>query len=228
VSHLPLSKPASFRAAKGAARIRTCFKIGGAVRCVHGPSWATRDGEAHAGGTCEPSRGDPAQCPGTHPGVPIFLKHVLRVDVWRQPHASLFAQGVRFALTGCVVSAVYLLTTSVLALVAGLPFQAALVIGFTAGVAVHFSMQRLFVWTDHEDFALAFPGQVGRYLLASATQYGVTAVSTLIIPSALGLPTVFVYLTTALLMTSLNFLLFRNYIFHSKPVTLSAKAEEST
>ena len=54
---------------------RTCLNR----RCdrgVPGPSWATRDGEAHAGGTCKPSRGDPAPCPGTNPGVPIFSKHV--------------------------------------------------------------------------------------------------------------------------------------------------------
>jgi hypothetical protein len=47
------------------------------VRCVHGSSWASRDVEARAGGTCETSRGDPAPRTGTYPDVPIFLKHVL-------------------------------------------------------------------------------------------------------------------------------------------------------
>lgn len=149
---------------------------------------------------------------------------LVRDGVWRRPHSGLLAQGMRFALTGCLVSAVYLLTTSVLALVIGLPFQVALAIGFTVAVGMHFSLQRLFVWTDHDGFALAFPNQVGRYLLAAGTQYGVTALSTLLLPPMLGLPTEPVYLMTSLLVASANFVLFRNYIFHGRPVIQGSHA----
>lgn len=146
--------------------------------------------------------------------------HMLRPD-----HASLFSQGVRFAFTGCVVSAIYLLTTSALALIAGLPFQAALVIGFVVSVAVHFGMQRLFVWTDHDGFALAAPHQIGRYLVAATTQYGVTAVSTSLLPAALGWPVEVVYLAIAFPVALVNFVLFRNYIFHGKVVKAEAHGE---
>ncbi len=132
---------------------------------------------------------------------------------------------MRFAFTGCVVSAVYLLTTSALSLLVGLPFQAALAIGFVVAVSVHFGMQRLFVWTDHDGFALAFPHQASRYLMASATQYGVTAASTSFVPAVLGLPVEIVYLALALPIALVNFMLFRNYIFHGKRVGAETSGE---
>ena len=67
---------------------------------------------------------------------------------------------MRFALSGGTVALVYLATTTVLASVVGLPFQAALAIGFCVGLVVHFTLQRLFVWTHHEEFALPLGHQV--------------------------------------------------------------------
>jgi hypothetical protein len=63
---------------------------------------------------------------------------------------------------------------------------------------------------------LPLPHQLGRYLLVAGTQYGVTAASTSLLPSAFGLPTEAVYLATVLLLVSANFLLFRHGIFHAK------------
>jgi putative flippase GtrA len=133
------------------------------------------------------------------------------------PESGVVGQGVRFAVSGGTVALVYLATTTVLAEVAGLPFQAALAIGFCVGVAVHFTLQRLFVWTHHEEFALPLRHQVGRYLAVAATQYGVTAASTGLLPSALGVPTEVVYLATIAVVLSVNFLVFRNGIFHAVP-----------
>ncbi len=65
--------------ARTARPVQDLFQNRRCGRGVHGSSWATRDGEGRAGGTGEPARGDPAPCPGTHPGVPIFLKQVLRM-----------------------------------------------------------------------------------------------------------------------------------------------------
>ncbi len=69
-------------------------------RSVHGPSWATRDGAARAGGTCKPARGDPAPRPGANPGVSIFSKDLLRLIVapplWRRRASSTGID--RFAL----------------------------------------------------------------------------------------------------------------------------------
>ena len=136
--------------------------------------------------------------------------------------ADLFGQGLRFIVAGGSVSVVYLSTTTVLAVVVGLPFQAALVIGFCTGLAVHFTLQRLFVWAHHERFTLPLHQQLGRYLSAAGTQYGLTAASTSLLPHALGLPTEVVYLVTAPLLASINFLLFRNGIFHGGPAAIDA------
>jgi putative flippase GtrA len=133
------------------------------------------------------------------------------------PESGLLGQGVRFALSGGTVALVYLATTTVLADVARVPFQAALAIGFCVGLVVHFTLQRVFVWTHHEEFALQLGHQLGRYLAVAAVQYGVTAASTALLPSALGVPTEIVYLATVAVVVSANFLLFRNGIFHAKP-----------
>jgi len=119
------------------------------------------------------------------------------------------------------VALVYLGSTTVLAEVVGLPFQAALAIGFSLGLVVHFTLQRLFVWTHHEEFALPLSHQIGRYLIAAAAQYGVTAASTGLLPSALGISAEIVYLATVAVVLSSNFLLFRHGIFHAKAVTSS-------
>jgi putative flippase GtrA len=103
----------------------------------------------------------------------------------------------------------------VLADVVGMPFQAALGIGFCIGLMVHFTLQRVFVWTHHEEFALPLHHQVGRYLVVAAAQYGVTAASTSVVPTMLDIPTEIVYLVTVAVVLGTNFLVFRNGIFHS-------------
>ncbi|MGD0455028.1 MAG: GtrA family protein [Solirubrobacteraceae bacterium] len=129
----------------------------------------------------------------------------------------MLGQGVRFGLSGGTVALVYLATTTLLAEVAGMPFQAALAIGFCVAIAVHFTLQRLFVWAHHEEFALPLGHQLGRYLAVAAVQYGVTAASTGLLPSALGISTEIVYLATVVVVLSANFLVFRNGIFHAEP-----------
>ena len=135
----------------------------------------------------------------------------------RSPRSGLLGQGLRFAISGGLVSLVYLGTTTLLADVAGLPFQVALPIGFSAGLVVHFTLQRFFVWIHHEEFALPLHHQVGRYLVAAAVQYGVTAASTAVLPGVLGIPTEIVYLATVAGIVATNFVVFRFAIFHAKP-----------
>src|SRR3977135_2018837 len=62
----------------------------------------------------------------------------------RAPDSGVLGQGVRFALTGCIVAMVYLLTTTVLAVLLGVPFQVALASGTCLALAVHFTLQRAF------------------------------------------------------------------------------------
>lgn len=138
------------------------------------------------------------------------------VGRWVGPDSGLLGQGVRYVLAGGVVATVYLLSTTILAVVVGLPFQEALLIGFVLGLAVHFTLQRAFVWVHHEEFALPLRRQARRYLVMAGTQYGATAASTSLLPSVLGLPTEVVYVITVLLLASGNFLFFRNAVFHSE------------
>jgi putative flippase GtrA len=128
--------------------------------------------------------------------------------------SDLTGQGVRYVMTGVIVALMYLLTTTFLAVVVGLPFQEALPIGFVLALAFHFTLQRLFVWVHDEEFALPFHHQARRYLVVAGTQYGITAASTSLLPGVLGLSTEVVYLITVLLLASANFMLFRNVVFH--------------
>lgn len=138
-----------------------------------------------------------------------------RVLHLRLPDSGTIGQGVRFALAGGVVALVYLATTTVLADVFGVTFQLALIIGFMVAVGVHFTLQRLFVWVHHTQFALGARVQVGRYSLVAAFQYAVTATSTSLLPGALGVPVMPVYFATALALATINFLVFRDRVFHA-------------
>jgi len=130
--------------------------------------------------------------------------------------SGLLGQGVRFAMAGGLVALVYLTVTTVLAEVVGLPFQLALAIGFCVAIVTHFTLQRTFVWIHHEEFALPLRAQAGRYLALAAVQYGITAASTAVLPSVLGVSAEAVYLATVVVVVSVNFLVFRNRIFHAK------------
>ncbi len=132
----------------------------------------------------------------------------------RSPRWGVAGQGFRFALTGSLVAGVYVGVTTLLHSAFAVPFQIALAIGFVMGVALHFTLQRVFVWRHDERFALAVQHQAARYLLMCAFQYGATALSTSQLPDLLGLPVEAVYLATMLTLASLNFLIFRGRIFH--------------
>ncbi len=126
---------------------------------------------------------------------------------------AVLGQGVRYAITGVAVAGVYILTTLLLANVVGLHFQLALVIGFFTALTTHFAAHRLFVW-GHETFALSVSRQAGRYVPIAIAQYAVTALSTSLLPTALGLATDVVYLVTVACVTLLTFVLLRTRVFH--------------
>lgn len=77
------------------------------------------------------------------------------------------------------------------------------------------------MWVHHTEFALAIHHQIGRYLAAAAVQYGVTAASTSLVPSPLGVSTEIVYVATVAIVISTNFLVFRHGIFHAQPIAVS-------
>jgi putative flippase GtrA len=127
---------------------------------------------------------------------------------------GLASQGTRYALAGAFVGGVYLLATTFLAVVVGLPFRAALAIGFTLQLGVHFTLQRRFVWRPEQQYALRLRHQARRYVMVAAAQLAVTAASTSLLPHRIGVSAELVYLATVAALTSVNFLLFRSVVFH--------------
>jgi putative flippase GtrA len=146
-------------------------------------------------------------------GGRLLLARAFLRDV-RSPDWGLAGQGIRFAVSGALVATVYISVTTLLHEALGVRFQIALVSGFLCGLALHFTLQRLFVWRHHQSFALALHQQAARYLLICLTQYGLTALSTAQLPGLLGLPVEVVYLMTVLAITGINFTLFRGRVFH--------------
>ncbi len=132
----------------------------------------------------------------------------------RSPEWGLAGQGIRFALSGVTVAIVYVTVTTVLHDAFTVPFQIALLIGFVVSVALHFTLQRLFVWRHYEEFTLAVHHQAARYLCVCAIQYGITALATSQLPGAVGLPVEVVYLMTMLAVAGINFVVFRGRVFH--------------
>jgi putative flippase GtrA len=136
----------------------------------------------------------------------------------RSPEWGIAGQGFRFALSGSLVAIVYVSVTSALHDLLAVRFQIALAIGFATGVALHFTLQRVFVWRHYEKFALAVHHQAARYILVCGSQYGITALSTSLLPALLDLPVEVIYLTTMLSLTALNFAVLRNRVFF--PITV--------
>jgi putative flippase GtrA len=149
----------------------------------------------------------------TTAGSRLRLAQAFLRDI-RSPRWGVIGQLLRFALSGGVVAVVYVSLTTVLHDVFAVPFQIALAIGFSVGVVLHFTLQRVFVWRHSEAFALAVHFQAARYLCVCASQYGVTALSTAVLPSVVGLPVEVVYITTMLALAVFNFIVFRGRVFH--------------
>jgi putative flippase GtrA len=148
-------------------------------------------------------------------GGRLQVAHAFLRDV-RSPAWGLAGQGLRFAFSGTLVALVYVVVTSLLHGAFGVRFQLALASGFSVSVALHFTLQRLFVWRHHERFALPAHHQAIRYLCVCGAQYGLTVLSTSQLPGVLGLPVEVVYLATTLVVTGTNFIVFRGRIFHAR------------
>ena len=134
----------------------------------------------------------------------------------RSPDSGTVGQGLRYAISGTIVALWYLVATTILADLVGLPFQLALAVGFATAVLLHFTLQRFFVWVHHSEFALGLGAQVSRYLVVAGVQYAITAATTAVLPSALNLPVLLVYYATAIMLASMNFLIFRGRVFHAE------------
>jgi putative flippase GtrA len=144
----------------------------------------------------------------------------------RSSDPPIAGQGLRFVLAGALVVGIYVSLTTSLHDVVGLPFQVALLIGFSVSVALHFTLQRQFVWKQQDSFALKLRHQAFRYLLVCALQYGATAFTTSQLPGPLGLPVEVVYVLTVLIVPVVNFIVFRGRVFHTGPACEAAASVE--
>lgn len=132
----------------------------------------------------------------------------------RSPEWGVSGQGLRFAISGGLVAAVNVTVTTVLHAGFAVRFEIALAIAFLVSIAIHFTLQRLFVWRHYQRFALPAHRQAVRYLCLCCGQYGLTALSTSQLPSLLSVPVEAVYLMTIVTVAALNFVVFRGRIFH--------------
>jgi putative flippase GtrA len=142
-------------------------------------------------------------------------RYITSAIVWiRRPELGVLGQGIRYAIAGATVALVSLTGTIVLAEGAGLAYEAAFAIAYTAAVVTHFSLQRYFVWSHHEKFALALHHQLMRYLPITLANYGVVALALAVLPHALHVSSLPVYLVATALITVASFLLLRANVFH--------------
>ena len=78
---------------------------------------------------------------------------------------------MRFGLTGAFVFGVYTGGTLLLSGPLGLPIVLAIGLALLVALAVNFTMQRHFVFLDHDTFALSTRTQLARYPVATACNY---------------------------------------------------------
>jgi putative flippase GtrA len=141
---------------------------------------------------------------------------VLAAAAWiRSPELGLVGQGMRFAIAGATAALVSLGATITLSQGCTLPLEAAFAIGYATGLTAHFTLQRVFVWRHHAEFALSGQHQLARYLPIALTNYGVIALAIALLPRLLGVAPVAVYLVATGVVTTISFLLFRTRVFHA-------------
>jgi len=121
---------------------------------------------------------------------------------------------MRFGLTGAFVFGIYTGGTLLLSGPLGLPIVLAIGIALCLALAVNFTMQRHFVFLDHETFALTAGTQLRRYIFATACNYALTSLIVTTVPQALGVSQQLVFVVTALVLSLVGFSVVRWWIFH--------------
>jgi putative flippase GtrA len=132
------------------------------------------------------------------------------------------AQFVRFALTGALVAAVYFAVTTAL-IVSGTPAQLAVRLAYVCAIALHFTINRRFVFSSSSGYAFHLSSQGGRYLLVAVSAYGLTALVVALAGRA-DFPELLVALATPVAFTAFNFFVLRSWVFRSATAR-SAEAE---
>ena len=130
---------------------------------------------------------------------------------------------VRFAISGGLVAALSVSVVTVLVL-AGAPAQVALLIAYTLALALHFTLNRAFVFATQHGYALELSAQGRRYLVVALISYALTALSLALVPAALDAPRLPVYYATAAILAVVNFLVLRRWVFGADAVRVEGRA----
>jgi putative flippase GtrA len=133
--------------------------------------------------------------------------------------ASLAHQPVRFILSGAAVAICHFSVATLL--IAGLDVspQPALVAAYGTAIALHFTLNRQFVFTDPQGYALRLSHQGVRYLVLAGCSYAITAVSVAILPGVVGLSPLVVFYCVAGGQAVLTFLVLRHWVFRPAAVS---------
>jgi putative flippase GtrA len=124
-------------------------------------------------------------------------------------------QAGRYAIAGVITAVVSI--GSVLALTGVVGVQVAILASYPLVLAVHFSLQRWFVFAHGGtggEYALDGGAQLRRYLMTVAAQYCYVAACTALLMSAIGMGDRIAYLAAVLSGTALVFAVMRLRIFH--------------
>lgn len=120
----------------------------------------------------------------------------------------------RYLLAGGLVALVYLGLTAALISATDLDVQVAVAIGYFSGIAVHFALQRGFVFSTQAGYALSVRGQAWRYAAVALSQYAFTALAVGVLTAG-GVPDLPAALVTAAVLTPAVFHLLRTRLFHA-------------
>jgi putative flippase GtrA len=131
--------------------------------------------------------------------------------------ARFLAQAARFGVSGGVVALVNAGTMTVLVAIAGVPAQLALLISYVLGLAIHFTLNRQWVFSAVTRDHLRLSAQGVRYVTSAASIYVFTAVALAVLPHALGIRVLAVYYLTVVVLAVANFLVLRRWVFRIAP-----------
>lgn len=126
----------------------------------------------------------------------------------------LRARFVRFALTGTLVAAVYLAITTALIVLFDAPAQLAVAVAYACSLALHFTVNRRFVFASSSGYALHLSAQGSRYVVVALSSYACTAIL-VALSKRLGLPELLVALAIPVAFAAFTFVTLRGWVFRS-------------
>ena len=126
--------------------------------------------------------------------------------------AALRREIPRFIASGLVVTATNFLIMTVLVLI-GVPAQISLVCAVVGSTAVHFALNRQWVFMRDAGYAHHLSVQGRRYLAVVVVNYAVSSAAIAFLPALLGWPVLVVYFATNIVMAAILFPVLRMWVF---------------